>query len=146
MISPVVIARDLSAFQAVRVGDHGSAHEREEVRVVDDEFISPTPTAEIARQLVDLSLTSEYGLYHATAEGSCSRYEFARTIFDLTDTRVRLERARPGEFPTKVPRPKYSVLENQALKRKSLNLFTPWQEGLKKYSANRVKFRSPTLM
>lgn len=113
------------------------AREREEVRVVDDEFISPTPTAEIARQLVALSLTSEYGLYHATTEGSCSWYELARMIFELTDTKVRLERARPGEFPAKVPRPKYSVLENQALKRKSLNIFPPWEEGLKKYLASR---------
>lgn len=113
------------------------SREREELRVVDDEFVTPTPTVEIARQLVILSGTSDYGLYHATAEGSCSWYEFARAIFDLTDTKVRLERARPGEFPAKVPRPKYSVLENQALKQKSLNIFSPWQAGLENYLAQR---------
>lgn len=115
------------------------SREREEVRVVDDEFTTPTPTVDIAHQLVALSRTSEYGLYHATAEGSCSWYDFARMIFDLTETKVRLERARPGEFRAKVPRPKFSVLENQALKQKSLNIFSPWEEGLKKYLANRVK-------
>jgi dTDP-4-dehydrorhamnose reductase len=107
--------------------------EREEVRVVDDEFISPTPTIDVARQLVLLSRTSEYGLYHATAEGSCSWYQFARAIFDLSGTKVRLEAARPGEFPAKVSRPKYSVLENQALKQKSFNVFGPWREGLQNY-------------
>ena len=115
------------------------ARERDEIRVVDDEFVSPTPTVEIAQQLVSLSRTCEYGLYHATAEGNCSWYEFARTIFDLTDTKIRLEPARPGEFPAKVPRPKYSVLENQALKRKSLNVFNSWQEGLRNYLNSRIQ-------
>jgi dTDP-4-dehydrorhamnose reductase len=107
--------------------------ERKELRVVDDEFVSPTPTAQIARQLVALSRSSDYGLYHATAEGSCSWFEFASAIFELTKTNVRLEPARPGEFPAKVPRPKYSVLENQALKSKSLNVFTHWKDGLENY-------------
>jgi len=113
------------------------SREREEIRVVDDEFVSPTPTVEVARQLVALSRTSSYGLYHATSEGSCSWYEFAGTIFNLTGTKVRLERARPGEFPAKVARPKYSVLANEGLKSKSLNTFNHWSDGLKNYLAAR---------
>jgi dTDP-4-dehydrorhamnose reductase len=115
------------------------AKERKELRVVDDEFVSPTPTAQIARQLVALSRSSNYGLYHATAEGSCSWFEFAAAILELTKTNVRLEPARPGEFPAKVPRPKYSVLENQALKSKSLNVFTHWKEGLENYLVRRAQ-------
>jgi dTDP-4-dehydrorhamnose reductase len=114
------------------------AREREELRVVDDEFISPTPTSQIAQQLLVLSKSAHYGLYHATAEGSCSWFDFAAAIFELTGTRVRLERARPGEFPAKVPRPKYSVLENKSLKSRSLNVFTPWQDGLARYLAQRA--------
>jgi len=116
------------------------SQERDELRVVDDEFVTPTPTVDVARQLVVLARTSDYGLYHATAEGSCSWFEFARAIFDLTGTKVSLERARPGEFPSKVPRPKYSVLENSSLKNKSLNLFNHWKEGL----ANYLSLRRPT--
>jgi len=113
------------------------AHERPELRVVDDEFVTPTPTVQVAQQLVELGKSRNYGLYHATAEGSCSWYEFAAAIFELTGTRVRLERARPGEFPAKVPRPKYSVLENAALKSQSLNVFTHWEQGLKNYLSRR---------
>ncbi len=113
--------------------------EREELRVVDDEFVSPTPTTQVARQLVGLSRTDAYGLYHATTEGSCSWYDFAREIFALSGSKVRLERARPGEFPAKVPRPKYSVLENAALHASSLNCFTDWREGLQEYLAARVQ-------
>ena len=114
------------------------AHEREELRVVDDEFVTPTPTEQIARQIVALAGSTGYGVYHATAEGSCSWYEFAAEILAATGTKVRLEKARPGEFPMKVNRPKYSVLENGALKKAQLNVFTDWREGLRQYLAGRA--------
>jgi dTDP-4-dehydrorhamnose reductase len=111
--------------------------ERGSVRVVTDETVSPTWTRELARQVVALASTDAYGLYHATAEGCCTWYEFAREIFEQARLAVRVEPAAPGEFPQKTPRPKYSVLENQALKKLGLNLFRPWQQGLRDYLAAR---------
>jgi dTDP-4-dehydrorhamnose reductase len=121
------------------------AKERGEVKVVDSEFVTPTPTSEIARQMVALSRCDAYGLYHATAEGSCSWHEFAREIFALTDTKVSLKVAGPNEFPAKVPRPKYSVLENRALKSRGLNMFTSWQDGLRQYLGTRAGQRTEHL-
>ena len=109
------------------------AKQRGEVRVVDSEFVTPTPTSDLARQIVVLSRRESYGLYHATAEGACSWFEFAREIFALTGTKVSLKVAGPNEFPAKVPRPRYSVLENRGLKLLGLNTFRPWQEGLRDY-------------
>lgn len=113
------------------------AKERGKVRVVDSEFVSPTPTKEIARQIVALSRSDAYGLYHGTSEGSCSWHAFAREIFDLTATQVTLEIAGPNEFPAKVARPAYSVLENHGLKAHGLNVFKSWQEGLREYISSR---------
>jgi dTDP-4-dehydrorhamnose reductase len=73
------------------------------------------------------------GLYHATAEGSCSWYAFAAEIFRLSGSGIRLSKAAPGEFPAKVPRPKYSVLENGNLKRQGLNVMARWQDALAEY-------------
>lgn len=109
------------------------ARERGKVRVVDSELVTPTRTTEIAKQIVALSRSGAYGLYHATAEGQCSWHGFAAEIFRLTSTPVTLEIAGQNEFPAKVPRPLYSVLENEALKKHSLNVFKPWQEGLREY-------------
>jgi dTDP-4-dehydrorhamnose reductase len=109
------------------------ANTRGAVRVVDSEVVSPTPTCEIARQIVVLSRCEAYGLYHATAEGRCSWYEFAREIFAVTNTKVDLSVAGPNEFPAKVARPMFSVLENSALKIRGLNVFRSWQEGLREY-------------
>jgi dTDP-4-dehydrorhamnose reductase len=121
------------------------AKERGEVSVVDDEVVTPTSTTELAQQIVQLSRCDGYGLYHATAEGSCSWHEFAREIFAVTDTPVRLKVAAPGAFPSKVARPKYSVLENRALKSRGLNSFKPWQVGLHNYLGNRIKSPAPEI-
>jgi dTDP-4-dehydrorhamnose reductase len=107
--------------------------ERGMVRVVDSEFVSPTPTAQIAAQIYELSGCDAYGLYHGTAEGSCSWYGFAREIFKAANLTVDVQIAGPNEFPAKVPRPKYSVLENRGLKRLGLNRFNDWRDGLQQY-------------
>jgi dTDP-4-dehydrorhamnose reductase len=109
------------------------AREGKEIKVVDSEFVTPTATADLAKQIVELSRCDSFGLYHATAEGSCSWYEFARAIFALTATEARLTIANPSDFPSKVPRPRYSVLENKGLKSISRNVFRPWREGLREY-------------
>ena len=103
--------------------------------MVDDEVLTPTFTEDIAAQVVKLAHSgdAQYGLYHATAEGSCSWYEFAREIFKLAKSEVTLKKAAPGEFAITVNRPKYSVLENKFLKDQGLNVIPPWQDGLKRY-------------
>jgi dTDP-4-dehydrorhamnose reductase len=116
--------------------------ERDEVRVVDDEIVSPTSTAELAKQIAILGGTNHYGLYHATAEGHCSWFEFAKTIFEREGIKTKLSVASCNEFPAKVPRPKYSVLENRALKSLGLNSFEPWQNGLSSYLSSQR--RMPT--
>ena len=107
--------------------------ERGEVRVVDSEEVTPTSTAELAQQMVQISRSGNFGLFHATAEGSCTWYDFAREIFSLAGLSVKVEIADPSEFPSKVPRPTYSVLENAALKARGIDCFRPWQEGLRQY-------------
>lgn len=107
--------------------------ERGRVRVVNNEQVTPTSTSELARQIVALSRTDNFGLFHATAEGSCTWYDFAREIFSVAGLAVSVEIADPQEFPSKAPRPKYSVLENVRLKAHRMNCFGPWQEGVRRY-------------
>ena len=109
------------------------AKERDEVRVVDDEVLTPTFTEDIARQIISMSSIDDYGLYHATAQGSCSWHKFAAKIFELSKAKVKLSVADAGEFPMKVSRPKYSVLENDKLKSLNLDTMPNWEDGLRRY-------------
>jgi dTDP-4-dehydrorhamnose reductase len=85
--------------------------------VVTDEFVSPTNTAQIARQISDLLQTEAYDVYHVTANGQCSWYEFARLIFDELNLQTPLEPTTSTLFAAPVRRPLYSVLENGNLKK-----------------------------
>jgi len=109
------------------------AKERDEVRVVDDEVLTPTFTEDVARQIVRMTEMKDYGLYHATAQGSCSWHAFAARIFQFSGATVRLSVADPSEFPLKVPRPKYSVLENSRLKALKMDIMPTWEDGLGRY-------------
>ena len=110
------------------------AKEREEVRVVDNEILTPTFTEDVAAQLLHvIKHKPPFGLYHSTAEGSCSWYDFAKEIFSISKSQVKLNRAAPGEFAPTFERPEYSVLENQRLKEHNLNIMQPWQDALKRY-------------
>jgi dTDP-4-dehydrorhamnose reductase len=111
-----------------------------EIAVTNDELITPTCTQDIARQLAHMIESSAPpGLYHATCQGDCSWFGFAREIFACLDVRARLRPAREGEFPVKTPRPQMSVLSNAALKRTGLDIMPPWRDALGAFvSANRT--------
>jgi dTDP-4-dehydrorhamnose reductase len=109
------------------------AGEGQPIRVVDDQRVTPTSTAELADRLSALIRTDRYGLYHMTNEGSCTWYEFAREIVSLLGREARLEPVSSRSLGAKAPRPAYSVLENGRAKEIGLPEFSPWQAALRAY-------------
>ena len=78
-------------------------------------------------------LGHNYGLFHATNEGSCSWFEFARAIFDLTKIDAELSPTSTSAYKSPAARPAYSVLENARLKELGLNRMRDWREALAAY-------------
>lgn len=109
------------------------AREKGEVTVVDDEFVSPTSTENIATILPELIKRELQGIVHLTSDGHCSWYDFAAEIFNLTQTDVVLKRATPVVDTTKTPRPKYSVLENAVLHNQGIPDMKHWKDALHDY-------------
>ena len=58
---------------------------------------------------------------------------FAQKIFQITDSKIKLSKADPFEFPAKTPRPNYSVLENHHLQRLNLDCTPSWEVALEQY-------------
>lgn len=104
--------------------------EKPEVRVVNDEILTPTPTIEIAKNTLSLIDTEAYDRYHMTCEGEVSWYQFARTIFDTLALKTPLYEASVKDFPLVVKRPFYSVLDNHNLKKIKLNQMPEWKPAL----------------
>lgn len=109
--------------------------EKDEISVVDDQIGSPTSTVDLTRCIINLIHTESYGIYHATCEGYCSWYDFAKKIFELKGINIRVNKTTTDQLDRPAKRPKYSVLENFTLKLLGLNSFRNWEESLKEYLA-----------
>lgn len=110
------------------------ADEKGFVKVVDDEIVSPTSTRSIARMIPLMLAKNLSGVVHLSSEGSCSWYEFAQNIFELSErSEVEVQRAKSTSFPGKTPRPSYSVLENRVLKKHALPTMPHWKDSLREY-------------
>ncbi len=109
------------------------AREKSEVRVVQDEILTPTPTTEIAATVRQIIERESPGLYHLTSEGECSWYEFARVIFDELKLSTPLRPASVKDFPSIVKRPYYSVLENASLKSRGIATLPHWRDSLVRF-------------
>jgi len=109
------------------------ARNHEPIQVVNDQIVTPTATADLARQLALLLGTAHEGLFHATNEGACSWYEFASAIFEIAGLSANLTPTTSAAYKTPARRPRYSVLENRRLKDLGLNRMLPWRDALAEY-------------
>ena len=104
------------------------------VRVVMDQIGTPTYTLDLARLLIDMAETDKYGYYHATNEGGyISWYDFAKKIIELSKIDACVSPCTSEEYPRPTPRPKYSSLENAALKATVGDEMRNWEEALEEY-------------
>jgi len=117
------------------------AKEKPEVRVVNDEILTPTPTYYIAKNTETLIKTDAFGLYHMSCEGEVSWYEFAKVIWETLGLQTPLYAASVKDFPLVVKRPFYSVLENQNLNKLGVNEMPEWKEALKKFLVSEGEIR-----
>ena len=109
--------------------------EKESIKVVYDQVGSPTYAGDLAKVLFNIAETGKYigneGIYHFTDEGVISWYDFAIEIAkQVGNTTCKIYPCRSEEFPTKVKRPAYSVLDKAKIKR-TFDIDIPyWKDSL----------------
>lgn len=105
----------------------------EELNVVDDQVGSPTYTYDLAVLLVDMVESDKYGRYHATNEGLCTWYEFAKEIFRQAGVEVKVNPVTSDMFPAKAKRPKNSRMSKEKLDANGFHRLPTWQDALERY-------------
>ena len=94
--------------------------ERESLNVVFDQTGTPTYAGDLALALFSVIEGGAYegneGVYHFSNEGVCSWYDFAREIATATGRDCKIVPCHSSEFPSKVARPPYSVLDKTKIK------------------------------
>jgi len=103
------------------------------LRVVADQIGSPTYTADLARFLVDLIQTEDFGCYHGTNAGFCSWADFAEEVFRQIGWSVTVEHIPSTGYPTKAIRPKNSRLSKQSIIQAGLSPLPNWKDGLARF-------------
>ena len=103
-----------------------------EVRVVNDQVGQPTSASDLAKQLVELGLsTSSAGIYNGTNSGQATWFEFAQEIFKLSGADVdRVTPVSSSQYPRPAKRPSYSVLSHDAWANTSVKPSRDWQIAL----------------
>ena len=102
-----------------------------------DQVSTPTSAVELAKFIVKLVNSSEYGIYHASCEGMCSRYEFAKEIVRLSGKNVNIEPLTAGENPSVVNRPRYTLLDNFMMRVSGIYEMPDWKEALAAFMAGK---------
>ena len=111
----------------------GKSHD--EVRVVNDQFGTPTYTKDLARLLADMAETEKYGIYHATNEGGyISWYEFTKEIYRQAGLPTKVTPVTTEEYGlSKAVRPRNSRLDRSKLTGSGFRPLPDWQDAVKRY-------------
>ena len=106
--------------------------EKDELKVVNDQFGKPTYTKHLSLKTKEIIENKEkWGIYHLTNEtklGGITWYEFAKRIFEIAKIKVKVVPCTSKEFPRPAKRPCYSALINTKLKP-----LGNWREALEEY-------------
>lgn len=107
--------------------------ERELLQVVFDQVGSPTYAGDLADailHIVEGGTHEAYGTYHYSNEGVCSWYDFAKEICEMSGNACEIRPCHSNEFPSKVARPHYSVLDKTKIKTTFGISIPHWKESL----------------
>ncbi len=109
------------------------AQDKKELRVVNDQWGSPTFTRDLSQAIRELIERGAGGTYHIVNEGYCNWFDFAQKILELSGNQATLTSIRSNELNRPAPRPSFSVLGTEKLKKDEGIALPAWQDALKEY-------------
>ena len=107
--------------------------------VAADQFGSPTSAKDLARMILYLINTNEYGTYHVTCSGVCNRHEFAQEILRLSGKKIELKAVPTEQSDLSAVRPPYAVLDNFILRIIDMYDMPDWKESLEEFMNERTE-------
>jgi dTDP-4-dehydrorhamnose reductase len=114
------------------------AREGKPIRVVSDQYCTPSSAADVATAVNQLLEKGATGLVHVTNSDSCTWYEFAAEIFRQAGLKPSLNAIRSSEYGAAARRPSYSVLSCEKLAGFGVSL-PSWQDALAAYLRERER-------
>lgn len=110
--------------------------EHDELGVIYDQVGTPTFARDLAQAIMSiiqhpiLKAQKATEIYHFSNEGVCSWYDFAKTIFDLSDIHCTVKPIETKDYPTPAKRPHYSLLNKAKIKNTFEIIIPYWKDSL----------------
>lgn len=107
--------------------------QKDEIRVVADQFGTPTYAPHLAEAIVRILPQIKRGakeIYHFTDEGAASWYDFAHYILKTAGSACSVRPIATKDYPTKAVRPPFSVLDKNKIKRDFNVEISHWTKGV----------------
>lgn len=109
--------------------------EKDSLNVVFDQVGSPTAAIDLAKAIMHIIGSDglkKTGVYHFSNEGAISWYDFTQAIAEIAGNKCDIRPCLSSEFPSKVARPHYSVLDKSLIK-STFGVDVPyWRDSLEK--------------
>jgi dTDP-4-dehydrorhamnose reductase len=103
------------------------------IRVVIDQVLSPTFTADLAQKTKELIEHDAVGLFHLTNAGECSWFDFAQESLDMAGVQAKMESISTAQLQQRARRPSYSALTSARLEKLGLEPMRSWRDALSDY-------------
>jgi len=112
--------------------------ERDKINVVSDQIGSPTYAGDLAMAILHIIQNEEFlnsgqktQIYHYSNEGSCSWFDFAKEIFELTNIQCTVNPITTEQYPTTTQRPRNTLMNKDKIT-KTFGINIPyWEVSLK---------------
>jgi dTDP-4-dehydrorhamnose reductase len=109
------------------------AKDTSEIKVVADQFGSPSYTYDVAKAILSIVKNEAYGIYHAANIGIVSRYDEARFIIENLSFNVDVIPIKQEEYKLPAVRPRYTPLENYLLELEGIYNMRDWKEAMEEF-------------
>ena len=103
------------------------------LKVVNDQFGSPTYTRDVAAAINEMIQTNAYGIYHVSNSGFCSWYQFTKDILEVAGINTPINPCTTEEFPRPAKRPAFSVLDNTYFQASGFTPLRNYKEAMRDY-------------
>ena len=105
---------------------------RDELKIIADQVGTPTYAVDLAACILHITQSNgdAYGVYHYSNEGVTSWYDFAKAIFDVSATKIKVLPIKTEEYVTRAIRPPYSVMDKSKIKKQFAIEIPYWRDSL----------------
>lgn len=104
-----------------------------------DKYGCPTYTDDLVGKIEELIKTEQFGLYHLTNSGGCTRAQYLKKIIESCGLTTEVKEVDSSFFPRKANTPNCELLDNSNLKSLGLSPMPPWEEAIERYAKIMLK-------